>query len=262
MAAGTYIAKTRPLSVESKNNGGSLAAQLVTEVDYESQARIVDLLLPTLAEYDLGLLSEESPDSGSRLEKDYFWCIDPLDGTLCFVDESPGYAVSIALVARNGVPHIGVVYDPIEQVLYHAIRGEGAYRNKARWQPNHSQSNSTLTIFTDRSELEKPEFEPIARALQAQWGACGGAVMNSIWCLENPDACYFKLPKQAIGGGAYWDFAATACLFSEAGLWVSDAQGEPLDFNRADSVLMNQHGILFATDHAIAQRFLALRRSP
>ena len=52
--------------------------------------------------YDLALLTEELEDDGSRHVKDYFWCIDPIDGTLPFTQKKPGYGVSIALVARDG----------------------------------------------------------------------------------------------------------------------------------------------------------------
>ena len=52
--------------------------------------------------YDFGILTEETPDNGSRLVKDYFWCVDPLDGTLPFTEGTPGYSVSIALVSKSG----------------------------------------------------------------------------------------------------------------------------------------------------------------
>lgn len=74
-------------------------------------------------------MTEESPDNRERLKKDFFWCIDPLDGTLPFIESTSGYAVSIALVAHDGTPYIGVIYDPVEQVLYHAVKGCGVLRN-------------------------------------------------------------------------------------------------------------------------------------
>lgn len=72
-------------------------------------------------------------------------------------------------------------------------------------------------------------------------------------------SCYFRLPKLSVGGGCSWDFAATACLYSEVGAWVTDAVGETLCLNRVDSVFMNYCGIVFATLPAIAKQFLALR---
>lgn len=260
VSAGEYIAKTRPLNVEHKNSSGSLATQVVTEVDRESQARILRILEPTFAQYDLGLLTEESPDDGSRLLKDYFWCIDPIDGTLCFIEGAPGYAVSIALIARDGIPYIGVVYDPAERVLYHAIRDGSAFKNSIPWQPDFSQPDEPLTIFTDRSQVANLLFEPVARAMNASWGTYGGGVSNAIWCLENAPACYFKFTKPGSGGGCIWDFAATTCIYRELGAWASDVHGAPLNLNRDDSIHMSHCGVLFATHSTIAQRFLQLHQ--
>ena len=117
------------LEIQKKNSGSSEASQVVTEVDIASQDIILDYLQPTLDQFDLALLTEESPDDGSRFEKDYFWSVDPLDGTLPFVEGIPGYAVSIALVSRAGIPVIGVVYDPVQEALYSAVSGQGVYKN-------------------------------------------------------------------------------------------------------------------------------------
>ena len=72
---------------ESKQAGDSAASQVVTEVDRLSENLIIDCLQSTIHEFDLGLLSEERGDDHSRLNKDYFWCIDPIDGTLSFTHE-------------------------------------------------------------------------------------------------------------------------------------------------------------------------------
>ena len=81
--------------------------------------------------------------------------------------------------------------------------------------------------------------------------------MNACTVLANPRACYLKLPKQN-GGGSLWDYAATACIFNEAGAVATDIDGQRFDFNRADSTLMCHRGILFATDEPLAQRIRAL----
>lgn len=259
-SAGEYIASTRPEKIEHKKHQGSLASQVVTEIDHQSQRRILQLLEPSLSQYDLGLLTEERPDDGSRLNKDYFWCVDPLDGTLSFIEGTAGYAVSIALVSRQGIPVIGVVFDPVEQALYHAVRGGGACKNSKPWQPNLLQANAPLTIYTDRSALTNPMYKQIAQTINATCKTYGGAVMNAIWCLENASACYFKLTKPNNGGGCLWDFAATSCLYHELGAWSSDVHGEPLNLNHAESVYLNHCGILFTTCSAVAQQFLQARK--
>ena len=99
----------------------------MTEVDFKSQQIILELIEPTLEKYDLALLSEEKEDDHSRFQKDYFWAIDPLDGTLPFIENMDGFAVSIALVSKAGIPIIGAVFDPTNSTLYHAIKGCGAF---------------------------------------------------------------------------------------------------------------------------------------
>lgn len=274
-AAGELISCARPQHVERKPGGHSLASQVVTEVDRHSEALILRTLEPTLERFGLGVLTEEREDDGGRHARDYFWCIDPIDGTLCFVEGTPGYAVSIALVGRDGTPWIGVVYDPVEHVLYHAIRGQGLQRNEQPWMVPRPEG-SALSLFTDRGFADTPGYEDIIaglRGIARDMGledlvidATGGAVMNACRVLAHPPACHFKLPKPQDGGGSSWDYAATACLFEAAGAVVSDIHGDPLELNRAGSTFMSHRGVLFGTDPALAGRIRALcaelRRGP
>ena len=98
LEAGDYIQSQFETNVikQKKVGGDSIASQIVTEVDLKGQELIVDKLAESIQNYDFGLLTEEAVDDQSRLNKDYFWCIDPLDGTLPFTEKRTGYAVSIA----------------------------------------------------------------------------------------------------------------------------------------------------------------------
>ena len=89
-------------------DGSSLASSIVTEVDYLSQEKILSILRPSIEKYDFGLLAEESEDDLSRLSKEFFWAIDPLDGTLCFSEGQGGFAITIVLIDRGGMPFLGV----------------------------------------------------------------------------------------------------------------------------------------------------------
>lgn len=268
--AGQMIARSRPLEVEYKTGGASLAAQVVTEIDRRAERLILDILTSTLERFDLGLLTEEQQDDGGRLTADYFWCIDPLDGTLPFIEGVPGYAVSIALVDRDGTPWIGVVYDPVEATTLHAIRGEGAFRDGRAWSTELHTGAGVLSLFADRSFLARDDHDEVVDAMDqiardrglsgVKVRATGGAVMNAWGVLTNDAACYVKYPGPT-GGGSLWDFAATACLFHERGAVVTDIHGDALDLNRPDSTFMNHRGVLFATDEALAQRIRSIRRS-
>lgn len=270
--AGQVIAKhsKRTVAVQTKQGGTSWAAQVVTEVDHLSQETILQTLLPTCDLFDLALLSEESPDDRERLRKDFFWSIDPLDGTLPFIESIPGYSVSIALVSRDGTPYIGIIYDPVEQTLYRAVKGAGAFRNGQALKPAAVSPSieQTVKFITDKSfaqdplyEMVLPELEAIAKDLGyggAEMILQGGAAMNACQVLEKTPACYFKFPKPQQGGGSIWDYAATTCLFHEADVPVSDIYGKPLKLNHSGSTFMNHCGVLYASDADLAGRMIDL----
>ena len=257
----SYAART--VAVQHKSGGDSPASQVVTEVDLRSEEIIVKALKPTCERYDLALLTEESEDDKARLQQDHFWCVDPLDGTLAFIESSPGYAVSIALVSQTGEPLIGVIYDPITQILYSAVSGQGAVRNGEPWELATAMADRPLSFVCDRGFVQRPDYPQINEALTSlamQHGFAGlqtmeshGAVMNACRVLENPPAIYCKRPKPQQGGGSLWDFAATAAIFHEMGAVASDVYGQPLELNRADSTFMNHRGVLFTTDQALAR---------
>jgi myo-inositol-1(or 4)-monophosphatase len=274
--AGQMIARSRPREIQYKDmqataRDKSLASQVVTEIDRHSEDIILGILTPTLERFELGLLTEEQDDDGGRLTNDYFWCIDPLDGTLPFIEGSHGYAVCIALVGSDGTPVIGVVFDPVEATVLHAISEVGAFRNHRPWPTGKRPWGDVLSVFADRSFLVSDDHDVVVDALgqiARDMGLAGlrlhatsGAVMNACGVLANPPACYVKYPRPTNGGGgSLWDFAATACLFYEVGAVATDIHGGPLDLNRADSSYMNHRGVLFATDEVLAQRIRAIDR--
>lgn len=240
--------------VEQKKGGTSYASQIVTEVDRACETAILSHLLPTCDEFGLALLSEEREDDGSRFKEDFFWCIDPMDGTLPFINKQPGFSVSIALIAKDGTPYIGVVFDPSTDTLYYAVRGHGAYRNDSPWEIKHT--NDHLTYVTDRKLKDTPQAAKIETLLNEKVKKLGlngvkeiagaGSVLNGILVLENGPACMLKLPKKESGGGSIWDFAATACIFQELGLPATNFEGGRLDLNTKVGTFMNHQGIYYA----------------
>lgn len=249
--------------VVHKKGGNSLASQIVTAIDLESQRLILETLNETFKSFELGLLTEESPDDSSRHQHDYFWCIDPLDGTLAFTKGTAGYSVSIALISRHGNPLIGIVFDPYTSTLYHAIHSQGAQKNGVAWGVPTPSSVSPLTLMIDNSFITRaddPTFRDQLETFAKQRGFPGteiinhaGAVLNACWVVDHAPSLYFKFPKPNPGGGSIWDFAATTCLFSELGLPASDIHGAPLQLNPIGKTYMNRKGILFASSSRLAK---------
>ena len=270
LAAGEVIHRYRPgdVAVHYKNTHASAAGQVVTEVDHQAQAAILAVLQPSCAQYHLALLSEELPDNGERQQQAAFWSIDPMDGTLSFTQNIPGYSVSIALVAQDGTPLIGVVYDPVEHRLYQGIMGQGASKN---YRPLHMapvNKNNPLILRTDFSFKDHPwfsetqsELNRLARVLGFKGSEIhyrNGAVLNACTLLESPHICYFKYPRHDNSGGSLWDYAASACIYREVTAVASDIFGKPMALNREGSTYMNHRGILFAADWRVAEHVVAL----
>ncbi|MEP4148066.1 MAG: inositol monophosphatase family protein [Halioglobus sp.] len=268
-AAGRLIQSTdrNALQQHFKQAGSSAASQVVTELDLRSEALIRQHLQPSCEEWNIAFVGEESSQGGregipERLLKPYYWCVDPLDGTLPFIEGNAGYAVSIALVNQSGAPLMGVICDPVEATLMHAIKGQGAFRGNAPITPADSLSTS-LMVFADASFSKQEDHDRILSILNGCAHDSGqgevtivygsGAVKNASQVLDYPAACYLKLPKPEEGGGSIWDFAATACIVSEAGGWVSDIHGEALELNREHSSFMNHRGVIYASNKRIAR---------
>jgi fructose-1,6-bisphosphatase/inositol monophosphatase family enzyme len=254
----------RPIEVNSKLGGENIASCVVTEIDLAAEKVILSTLAPTLEKYDLGLLAEESSDDNSRLEKDFFWCIDPLDGTLSFSRDEDGYSTSIALVSKQGIPMIGVVYNPRSKDLYLAIKGAGAFKNDSILSVNNS--SKYLTLLYDQSFIKHPDYEKEMKAMKVAASELGlegvklhhlgGAVMNGISTVELSPAIYYKHPKKALGGGSIWDFAASSVIQLEAGGHNSDYHYSPLRLNRKDSTFMNDYGVIYCSSIELSKRFI------
>ena len=269
LKAGNLISSysEKELEVKNKGIGDSIASQVVTEVDLKAQNVILEMLAKVTKQYDLGTLAEESADNRERFEKDYFWSIDPIDGTLAFINHQHGYSVSIALVSKEGEPVVGVIFDPLTKNLYSAIKGQGAFRNGRKLMVEEDE-DAPLTFFhgvnfpkhklfaTTLTELENISQQLGYQGLKTKFQ--GGAALIACWILEEAPACYFSYPKKELGGGSIWDYAASACIYKEADGWTSDLQGNPLDLNRPDSTFMNHRGVLFATNERLARDIIEL----
>jgi 3'(2'), 5'-bisphosphate nucleotidase len=110
-------ASDEELHIESKLDGS-----LVSDADFASQKVIAEILEPL----KIPILSEEAkaPEYSTRRDWEFFWLVDPLDGTESFLKSRSGFAVNIALCDNSG-PIIGVVADPLTNTIYYGVEGMG-----------------------------------------------------------------------------------------------------------------------------------------
>lgn len=270
VAAGKYIQSQFDEHYERQHKAGgdSLASQVVTAVDFKAQEIILDHLQHTLEKYDLGLLTEELADDRSRVEKAYFWCIDPMDGTLPFTEHRTGFSVSIALISSAGDPVVGVVYVPDLEACYSSIKCAGVLLNGHPFIRKEGL-NDVIHFYMDRSfqsepyyDFVKAQFSEFANQHSAaiQYHADFGGVRNAIGVMSSGKGCYFKFPKKQQGCGSIWDYAATRLFFEELGLCVSDAAGQKLHLNNWKTTFMNDVGVLYATDEVLVRFIVEVGR--
>ena len=103
-------------------------ADFVTNADIKAEKILKEEL--QRARPNFGLILEESGKEVGR-DKENFWIVDPLDGTMNFLHGLPHFAISIALMIKDKIIS-GVIYDPIKDELFWAEKGVGAYLNNTR----------------------------------------------------------------------------------------------------------------------------------
>lgn len=195
-----------------------------------------------------GWLSEESADDPARLQKEYVWIIDPIDGTKEFIQGIDEFVVVVALVAHQEVV-VAVTYNPVREEMLSACRGHGAFCNG---QPIHVSDRQQLPgalVLASRSETGRGEWERFRDILRVQpLGSVAYKLANV--AQGKGDLTFSLVPKNE------WDICAGTLLVSEAGGQVSDLSGQPFRFNQAHTL---RTGIL-ATNGHLHTPLLALTR--
>ncbi|MBW4332027.1 3'(2'),5'-bisphosphate nucleotidase CysQ [Stakelama sp. CBK3Z-3] len=218
----------------------------VCEVDLEIDALLRDRL--GALDPEAGWLSEETADNARRLGATRIWVVDPIDGTRDYIRGREGWAVSIALV-DHGHPVMGVLEAPARGERWHAIAGQGAYRDEER------------LIASDRSELAGARV-PADALPRADRDFAMVAKPNSIALRIAMVAAGEADLLATLRWGNEWDIAAAVLIAREAGAGVTDALGRPLAFNtpeaRAFGVLASAPGIHDAAVARLADRARAV----
>jgi myo-inositol-1(or 4)-monophosphatase len=186
-----------------------------TQMDHESEKLIVSEILA--ARPDDGLIGEEGANRESK--SGVTWVIDPIDGTVNYLYDIPGWCISIAAKDRDG-GLAGVVYSPATQSLWKAHRGGGAFLNGNPVKCNDPVAlNRALVGSGFAYDLEKRKIQAalIARLLPEirdlrRLGAC--AVDMCHVASGSLDA-YFE------AGVNEWDYAAAGLIATEAGAMIS-----------------------------------------
>ena len=199
----------------------------VTLADREANQKIHAMLQAAFPDY--GWLSEETVDSPARLSTHRVWVVDPMDGTREFIQKIPEFAVSIGLV-EAGWPILGVVYNPILDQLFWAVRGQGAWCGTRPLRVPETPHLVEATILSSRSETKRGEWKDFRSLFRAR---PMGSIAYKLACIANgaADASFTLMPKNE------WDICAGTLLVEEAGGRVTTLGGKPVRFNQPTTLL-------------------------
>jgi myo-inositol-1(or 4)-monophosphatase len=201
----------------------SASIDLVTEVDHACEELIVDALS---AERGRDAILAEEGGGSDHADAEWRWVIDPLDGTTNYAHGYPRFCVSIG-VERRGVRTVGVVYDPLLDEMFQAVRGEGATLNgrPIRVSQESDFGNALVATGFAYDVRKSPEdnldhFASVvkrARAIRRD----GSAALDLCYVAAGRFDGFWEIKLHA------WDVAAGLLLVDEAGGRTSDLRGNP-----------------------------------
>lgn len=214
-------------------------ANYVTPTDL-AVSELLSRALPQLIEGSK-MISEESTHNAAY-QSGYVWVIDPIDGTNNFIYRLNFSVVSIGLFFE-GVPTLGVVYNPYSGDTYAAIKGCGATLNGVTIHTHPYKSISETMVLLETGSYNDRASMTTFTPLRAVFQDCVDYRVTGCSAL---DICYVASGKV----GAFfselisiWDYAAALVVLSEAGGIASRWNGTALDFGKSGSILAT-NGIL------------------
>ena len=234
---------------ELKSNQGDL----VTEADKKSELEILKIISTAYSGH--AFLGEESGlHEGFLKEKEFLWVIDPLDGTTNYAHQYPLVAVSIGLLFQ-GNPVVGVVYNPIFNELFCAVKGSGATLNdipiKVSKVSALNQSLLATGFAYDRLETLDTNYLEFNHLTSLTHGVRrgGSAAIDLAYVAAG------RLDGFWERGLKIWDIAAGIVLVEEAGGKISAYDETPLIIETGRILATN--GLIHT---AISQELQSLRK--
>ncbi len=213
----------RGISVEKKAED-----EPVTAADREANDLIVDGLRRKFGDY--GLVSEEAPDDGSRLQKERVWMVDPIDGTTDFIRGWDGFSCMIGLLVGDA-PALGVVYQPRGDRLYFAAAGQGAWMQVADEAPERIAVSSVDKLEECRLVSSKSHrdamTEKVRDELRVKDDLAVGSIGLKLGLIARGARDLYVNPT---GYTKLWDVCGPQAILHEAGGRLTNVHGAPIHF--------------------------------
>lgn len=218
----------------------------VTEADIALDVFLKDHLCRLLPQ--AGWLSEETADSPERLEQDWVWIVDPIDGTRAFATGHPDWSISIALVVE-GRPVLGVIHAPILDRLYEAKLGEGAFCNGERIRLSGAAR-------PDPARVAGPK--PLIDRFASRLGPVQHLPKVPSLALRLARVAEGSIDVGLVSSNAHdWDIAAADLILHEAGARLTDFDGKTPVYNKP----VPRHGEMVAIASRLHPRAIGAMRT-
>jgi len=224
--AGEAIMKiyNKDFTVEYKDDKSPL-----TEADTKANEIICTALVELYP--NIPIMSEENKQTEYSVRKnwEYYWCIDPIDGTKEFIKKNNEFTVNIALIHKD-TPILGVVYAPAIDEMYWAKKDEGAYKNNQKL-PLHinSRPEKKLSVVASKSHLSK-ETQEFIDNLETEMieQVSKGSSLKLCMVAEGIADIYPRLAPTM-----EWDTAAADAVVRESGkMTYSQEDEQPMVYNK------------------------------
>lgn len=190
------------------------------------------------------IISEENKQVqySDRKKWEYFWMVDPIDGTKEFVKKGDDYTINIAL-CKNSKPIFGLVSAPARNDIYHASIGKGAFKNNKKLAPNVTQLE-TINIVASKSHLNSETSNFINKIQRDN-------KVNIVNVGSSLKICYLAEGKADLyprfGPTMEWDTCAAHVVLNESGGKILSDAGIKLKYNKAN--LLNPYFTAFSKSY-------------
>ena len=212
------------------------ASNLLTEADLAAQETIIEMVRSHFPDHSI--IAEEQDLQGKSDAPDQ-WIIDPLDGTNNYAHTIPHYSISIAY-ARSGRVEVGVVFDPVRDEMFTALRGGGAFLNGKQVRVSEASTLREAIVATgfyyDRGRIMRKTLDSIEKLFDVNIHGIrrfGTASLDLCWVACGRFDAYFEYTL------SMWDFAAGMLILEEAGGICTDQAGKELDLNSSGLAVSN-----------------------
>ena len=207
-----------------------------SEASYKLDQTIVTKADTKINQYLIKRVKETFPTHSVDGEEEqfgksnYVWVCDPIDGTAMYARGIPVAVFSLALVIE-GVPTIGVVYDPFTDSMYSAIKGKGAYKNDKKISVNNIELNDKKSVanFDMWPKADYNLYDSIKELGKKTYFVGVGSVIRACMCIATGD---FNLAIFPGTTHKNCDIAAAKVIVEASGGKVTDLFGNEQRYDR------------------------------